>query len=87
MLGIGSKLPSGAGLPQQQKAGVRGLVAAVKIDCEFLAADGWQIEGKRRIVGHGGCGAVLKREAHRLDNELLRESRDLRHSRQRFSHV
>ena len=68
-------------LPQQQQAAVRRLVAAVKINCEFLAADGWQVEGKRHIVGHSGCGAPLKRDAICLDNDLLRESAALRHSR------
>jgi hypothetical protein len=47
------------GLAQQQQAGIGGLGAAGKIYCEFLALDGWQVEGKRRIVGHGGCGAGL----------------------------
>jgi hypothetical protein len=28
-------------LPEQQQATVRGLVAALKIDCEFLALDRW----------------------------------------------
>ena len=42
---------------RQQEAAIRGLVAALKIHCEFLAADGWQVGGKRHIVGHGGCGA------------------------------
>ena len=32
--------------------------AAVKIQCEFLAADGRQVEGKRRIDVHDGCGAA-----------------------------
>jgi hypothetical protein len=32
---------------QQQQTGVRGLVAAVKIHCEFLTPDRWQIEGKQ----------------------------------------
>ena len=62
-------------------AAIGGLVAAVKIDCEFLAADRWQVEGKRRIVGHGGCGAGLIREATRRNTDLLRESPALRHSR------
>jgi hypothetical protein len=44
---------------QKQQAAIAGLDAAVEIYCEFLAADGWQIEGERRIVGHGGCGAAL----------------------------
>jgi hypothetical protein len=29
-------------LPQQQQARVGGLIAAVEINCEVLAADGWQ---------------------------------------------
>jgi hypothetical protein len=45
-------------LPQQQQARVGGLVAAVKIHCEFLAVDGWQVEGKRRIGVHDGCGVA-----------------------------
>jgi len=75
------------GLPQQQEAGVGGLDAAGKIDCELLALDGWQVEGKRRIVGHGGCGAELIRKAPRPDNDLLRESLTLRHSRQTHAHA
>jgi hypothetical protein len=43
-------------LAQQQQTGIGGLVAAVKIYCDFLAVDSWQVEGERRIVGHGGCG-------------------------------
>jgi hypothetical protein len=45
-------------LPQQQQACVGRLVAAGKIHCEFLAADGWKVKGKRRIDGHDGCGAA-----------------------------
>jgi len=44
---------------QKQQAAIGGLGAAVEIYCEFLAADGWQIEGERRIAGHGGCGVGL----------------------------
>jgi len=40
-----------------------------------------KVEGKRRIVGHGGCGARLIRDAIRLNTDLLRESLALRHSR------
>jgi hypothetical protein len=61
--------------------------AAVKIDCEFLAADSWQVEGKQRIVGHGGCGARLIREATRRNNDLLRESLASRHSLRRIPHA
>jgi hypothetical protein len=42
--------------PQQQQAAVGRLVIAVEINCDFLAADRWKVEGKQRIVGHGGCG-------------------------------
>jgi hypothetical protein len=34
----------------------------------------WQVEGKQRILGHGGCGAGLIREATRRSNDLLRVS-------------
>jgi hypothetical protein len=49
--------------PQQQQAAVGTLATAVKINCDFLAADGWKVNGKRRIVSHGGCGAGWIREA------------------------
>ena len=73
-------------LTQQQQTGIGGLVAAGKIHGEFFAADGWQVEGKRHIVGHGGCGARLIREATCLDNDLLRESAASRHSRRKNLH-
>jgi hypothetical protein len=56
------------------------LIAAFEIDGEFLAADGGQIERKQRIVGHGGCGTRLIREATRWNNDLLRESAAFRQS-------
>jgi hypothetical protein len=68
-------------LPQQQQPAVRRLAAAGKIHCEFLALDRWQVEGKRCSVGHDGCGARLIRDAIRRNNDLLRESLALRHSR------
>jgi hypothetical protein len=37
-------------------------MAAVEIDCELLSPHGWQIEGKWRSVGHGGCGIPLRRK-------------------------
>jgi hypothetical protein len=52
----------------------RSKIPAVEGVSEFLAADGWQVEGKRRIVGHGGCGGGLIREATRPNTDLLRES-------------
>src|SRR5277367_3099947 len=71
-------------LSQQQEAAIGGLVAAVKINCEFLTADRWKVEGKQRIVGHGGCGARLIHGAICLHNDLLRESRPWRYSRRKI---
>ena len=59
---------------KQQQTTIGRLVAAGKINCELLAADRWQVEGKQRIVGHGGCGAGLIREVLR---EVLRLNTDL----------
>jgi len=73
-------------LSQQQQTAIRRLIAAVKINCEFLAPDRWKVEGKQRIVGHGGCGAGLIRDATCLDNDLLRESLVSCHSRLAISH-
>ncbi len=53
------------GQPQHQQTRVGGLIAAVEIDCEFLASNRWQIEGKRRSVGHGR-GVPLRRRHARL---------------------
>jgi hypothetical protein len=44
----------------------------------------WQVEGKQRIVGHGGCGTGLIRKATRRSNDLLRESASSRHSRNKI---
>jgi hypothetical protein len=90
-----ASLPQAAGIPkpalrfpQQQQTGIGGLDAAIKIHCEFLAADGWQVEGKQHIVGHGGCGAGLIREATCRNNDLLSESAALRHYvHQTFLHL
>jgi len=62
------------------------LGAAIKIHCQLFAAHGWQVEGKQRIVGHGGCGVALMREAICLNTNLLRESAAFRHGRRKNSH-
>ena len=46
-------------LAKQQQPAIGRQGAAVKIYCEFLAVDGWQVEGEQRIVDHGGCGVGL----------------------------
>ena len=70
-------------LPQQQCTAIGRLIAAFEIDGEFLAVDGRQIERKQRIVGHGGCGTRLIREATRWNNDLLCESAAFRQSRRK----
>jgi hypothetical protein len=69
---------------QQQEPAIGGLVAAVKINGELLAADRRKIEGKRRIVGHGGCGGRQMHRAIRWNTDLLRESRSSRYSRRKI---
>jgi hypothetical protein len=44
------------GKGQQQDTGVGGEPSTVERGCEFPAGDGWQGEGDRDIVRHGGCG-------------------------------
>ena len=68
-------------LSQQQKAAIRRLIAAVKINCEFLASDRWKVKRKQRIVVHGGCGGGLMHIAIRSNTDLLRESLASCHSR------
>jgi hypothetical protein len=40
----GADAAGALGLAQQQQAAVRGLVAALEINCELLAMNGWQVE-------------------------------------------
>jgi hypothetical protein len=53
--------PAGAQLPfgpaQKQRLGFRAF-SSTKINCEFLAFRGWQIEGEQRSFGDAGYGAV-----------------------------
>jgi hypothetical protein len=62
-----------------------GLIASVEIYCDFLAVNGWQVEGKRSIFGHGGCGALRLHEAVRLNTDLLCETATSRYSRRKIS--
>ena len=66
-------------LAQQDKPAVRRDQAAIEGGGHLLALDGWQMEGKKAIVGHGGCGALVVREERRVDNEFLPYSNELRH--------
>lgn len=44
------------GKGQLQDTGVGGEQSTVERGCDFPAGDGWQGEGDRDIVRHGGCG-------------------------------
>ena len=48
----------------------------------LLATNGWKIEGKKAIVGHGGCGKSVVRAEGRLNNNFLDDFNELRHTRQ-----
>jgi hypothetical protein len=50
-------------LPKHKQPGIGGLISSVEINCEFLARDGWQIEGEEGSFRHDGCGVARIREA------------------------
>lgn len=60
-------------LAQQQQPTVRGDQATVEGRRHLLATDGWKIEGKKGIVGHGGCGPNLAPVERCLDNKFLHD--------------
>ena len=68
-------------LAQQDEAAVGGDQAAIEGGDHLLALDGWQVEGKKAIVGHGGRGAFVVREEGRVDNGFLPDGNGLRHVR------
>ena len=72
-------------LAQQYQAAVRGDQATVECRRHLLATDGWKIEGKKAIVGHGGCGKSVVRFESRLGNDFLHDFNELRYARQPFS--
>ncbi len=43
---------------QQYDATIRGEATAVERGCDFLPSNGWKVEGRDRIVDHGGRGSV-----------------------------
>ncbi|MEX2648258.1 MAG: hypothetical protein WD673_04510, partial [Alphaproteobacteria bacterium] len=69
-------------LAQQQHAAVRGQPPAIEGEAQLLAPNGWQFEGQKAIVLHGGCGAPVIRERLCLDNKILHEINGLRYIRQ-----
>jgi hypothetical protein len=48
-------------LAQQHQAAVGGDQATVEGRRHFLATDGWKVEGKKAMIGHGGCGKSVVR--------------------------
>ena len=69
-------------LAQQNQAAIGGDQAAIEGGAHLLAAHGWQIEGERGIVGHGGCSPFVAWEERRFDNEFLPDGNELHHARQ-----
>ena len=65
---------------QQHEAAVRRDQAAIEGGAHLLALDGWQMEGKKAIVGHGGRGIFVVRRGRRFDNEFLPDGNGLRHA-------
>src|SRR5215467_16088380 len=74
-------------LPKQKEPAIGGLIASIKINCEFLAMVGWQIEGEQSSFGHDGCGGREYAKHLVLATDLLRESRGSCHSRHAFPHI
>jgi hypothetical protein len=74
-------------LPKQKEPTIRGLISSIKINCEFLAMDGWQIEGEQSSFGHDGCGGREYAKHLVSTTDLLRESRGSCHSRHAFPHI
>ena len=68
-------------LAQQDEPAVRRDQAAIEGGGHLLALDGWQMEGEKGIVGHGGRGAFVVREERRFNNEFLPHGNGLRYVR------
>jgi hypothetical protein len=56
---------------------VRGDQATVERHRYLLATDGWKIEGKKGIFGHGGRGKSIARVERRPGIEFLYDSNEL----------
>ncbi|MDX9860697.1 MAG: hypothetical protein RBS99_07235 [Rhodospirillales bacterium] len=54
--------------------------AAIEGRRHLVAANGWKIEGKKGIVGHGGHRVVVARMERRLGREFFHYFNELRHS-------
>src|SRR5215475_5044034 len=74
-------------LPKQKEPAIGGLISPIEINCEFLTADGWQIEREQSSFGHDGCGGREYAKHLVSTTDLLRESRDSCHSRHAFPHI
>ena len=67
---------------EQQDATVGGDAPAVEGGGQFLAADGWKIKRRDRIVAHGGCGSMRWRGQDGFDTQSLNAFSILRDTRQ-----
>ena len=61
------------------RAAVRRYQAAIEGSGHFLASHGWQMEGKKVIVGHGGHVTFVAQEERRFDIDFLPDHNDLGH--------
>jgi hypothetical protein len=72
---------SGQQLPRpSRRSASRSNRAATPGRRHLFAKDGWKIEGKMVIIGHGECGKSVVRVEDRLDNELLHHINRLRYA-------
>jgi hypothetical protein len=78
---LGDRKPS-LGLREQHHPTVGGDPPAVECGCDLLAGNGWKGEGKKRIVGHGGCGLRQSSESDGFSTQFLRSTNRLHHIRQ-----
>src|SRR4051794_21543396 len=67
---------------EQQDAAIGGDTSAIEGGGQFLAADGWKIKRRDRIVGHGGCGSMRWRGQDGFDTQSLNALSVLRDTRQ-----
>jgi hypothetical protein len=66
---------------QQENPRIRREPTAVEGGAHSLAGNGWQIEGKKAILAHGGCGAPLARVRSGCTTRIIHEINGLRYIR------
>jgi hypothetical protein len=67
--------------PGPEDTPIGGNASAIEGGNQFLAAHGWKIERKDRIVGHDGCGSMHLRGQDGFDTQSLNAVSVLRDTR------